>query len=654
MAKVILGAWQDTVIDNRNTQKRSIEDAFPQVEHFDDENRIKAFVGWDGFFIFDPDVPVVDMMRAYVEKVQEESCGYCTPCRIGTKIVADRLRDIANGLGREEDLATIRRLAAVTRDASMCELGHTSMTALLKLMELMPEAFEQPVRERRPVKRGVYHAMVTAPCIEECPAHLDIPSYIDAIRSGNYFESLAIIALRNPLPGICGRVCVRPCEFACRRGELDEPVSIKYLKRFVKDQVYSYATARSKPAKEIPVTSTKRVAVIGAGPCGLTASFYLRQKGYAVEVLEALNEPGGMSAIGIPDYRLPREVIAGEVRRMEEIGVRFTYGVRIGRDKTLEQLRDEYDAVLISIGAHGSRRIGMAGEEKEPAGYMPGIEFLKDLNTLHPTGEFTPPEGSHVAVIGGGNVAMDCARSAKRLGYPKVSILYRRTEQEMPADEEEIRDARHEGIEFHFLTHPKRIETKEGKVTGLICVRMELGEPDASGRRKPVQIEGSDFLLPCDIVIPAIGQETDFSLFSKDSPIERTKWGTVVTDEETMMTAQDGVFAAGDCVSGPKALIDAMAQGLYVAHCIAQYLRGERMTMPEHERMFRLLKAMNLPKSPVNRVGRKPRSQIEARPVEERIADFDEIECGYSPEEAIREAERCLRCYRVALFVTEK
>jgi formate dehydrogenase beta subunit len=224
----------------------------------------------------------------------------------------------------------------------------------------------------------------------------------------------------------------------------------------------------------------------------------------------------------------------------------------------------------------------------------------------------------------------------------------------MPADAEEIHDAKQEGIEFNFLTHPKVLEIKNGKVTGLTCVRMELGKPDASSRRRPVEIKGSEFLLTCDIVIPAIGQVTDLSLFNEDSPVETTKWGTIVADEESMMTCVDGVFAGGDCVSGPKALIDAMSQGLHVAHCIDQYLHGEKMNMPENERMFRLLNTMDLPKSPVTRVGKKERCPLEARPVEERVEDFEEIECGYKPKEAIREAERCLRCYRMAMFVTEK
>jgi len=654
MAKVILGAWLDKLIDNRRGKKQSIEETFPQLQDFESGNRIKAFVGWDGFFLFDDNVPIIDMMRAYVQKVQEESCGYCTPCRVGTKIVADKLRDIANGLGRTEDMETIRRLAYVIRDSSMCELGHTSMNALLKIMELLPEKFKKAIEERRPVQRGAYHAIATAPCIEACPAHLDIPSYIDAIRGGNYYESLAIIARRNPLAGICGRVCVRPCEFVCRRSELDDPISIKYLKRFVNDQILSYAAARSKQAEAVPVISNKKVAVIGAGPCGLTAAFYLKQKGHQVEVFEELAEPGGMSAIGIPDYRLPREVIRAEVRRMAETGVIFKYEKRIGRDITLENLRSQNDVVLVAIGAHGSKNIGMAGEDDKPDGYIPGVKFLRDLNTLHPIGEFVPPEGSHLVVVGGGNVAMDCARSAKRLGYAKVSLVYRRTEKEMPADAEEIHDAKQEAIEFNFLTHPIGLEIKEGKVTGLTCVRMELGPPDASGRCRPVEIKGSEFLLKCDIVIPAIGQVIDLSLFNEDCPVETTKWGTIVSDEETMMTCVDGIFAGGDCVSGPKALIDAMSQGLHVAHCIDQYLSGKKMSVPENERMFRLIKAIDLPESQVNRVGKKERCQLKSRPVEERVADFEEIECGYKPREAIREAERCLRCYRIAMFVTEK
>ena len=654
MAKVIIGYWQYKLTDNRNVPKRLIKDAFPQIDEFEEGNRLRAFVGWDGLFIFDREAPVVDMLRAYVQKVQEESCGYCTPCRVGTKIVAERLAAIADGLGRERDIEDIKRLAGVIRDSSMCELGHTSMNALLKAMDVLADAFTTAVRERRPVPRGAYHAIATAPCIEACPAHLDIPSYVDAIRGGNYFESLAIIARRNPLAGVCGRVCVRPCEFVCRRAELDDPISIKYLKRFVNDQILSYAMTRSTPAEPAPLTSNKKGAIIGAGPCGMTAAFFLRRKGHAVEVFEELKEPGGMSAVGIPDYRLPREIVRVEVERIAETGVKFLYGVRIGKDKTLKQLRSEFDAVLITIGAHGSKNVGMEGEETKPSGLISGVTFLRDLNLLYPSGKFTPPAGETVAVIGGGNVAMDCARSARRLGYKKVIVIYRRTEKEMPADNEEIRDAKHEGIEFHFLTHPIRLEIKDEKVAGLTCIRMELGAPDSSGRRRPLEVKGSEFFMPCDIVIPAIGQATDLSPLSEDFPIKTTRWGTIEVDEATLMTSQRGIFSGGDCVTGPKALIDAMGQGIHAAHSIDQYLRGEKMGFPESEQIFRMLKSMNLPQSPVNRVGKKPRCHIEMRSPDERVADFNEIECGYLPEEAMHEAERCLRCYRIAMFVTEE
>ena len=249
---------------------------------------------------------------------------------------------------------------------------------------------------------------------------------------------------------------------------------------------------------------------------------------------------------------------------------------------------------------------------------------------------------------------MDCSRSARRLGYPEVTIVYRRTEKEMPAEREEIRDAKLEGVKFRFLTHPVKLEVKNGKVVGMTCIRMELGEPDSSGRRRPVEVKGSEFMLECDIVIPAIGQASDLSLITDDFPIQTTKWGTIVVDEETMMTSRDGVFAGGDSVSGPRAIIDALSHGMHAAHCIDQYLRGEKMTMLESERIFQLIKSMNLPLSPVDRVGNKPRCHLEPRPVEERISDFNEIEYGYSPDEAIREAERCLRCYRIAMFVTEE
>jgi formate dehydrogenase beta subunit len=654
MAKVILGSWRDDVTDNRGLKKSVIPETFKGLKEFESGNDVLAFMGWDGFFLFDRDVPVVDMARAYVEKVQSESCGYCTPCRVGTKVVAEKLAALADGHGRREDIDAIKSMAEVIRDASMCELGHTSMTALLKMMEMIPEAFEEAIAGRAPVKRGNYRAMATAPCIEACPAHLDIPEYVDAIRSGNYYESLAIIGRKNPLAGVCGRVCVRPCEFVCRREELDEPISIKHLKRFVNDQIMSYAAARSKPLEEIPATSGKKAAIIGAGPCGLTAAFYLKRKGHEVHIFEDLQEPGGMSAVGIPDYRLPRDVIRSEVRRISEIGVNFHYGKRLGRDLPLSQLESEYDTVLISVGAHGSKSVGMDGESSNPDGYVSGVTFLRDLNLLHHIGEFKPPEGTRVVVVGGGNVAMDCARSAVRLGYSKVSVVYRRTQKEMPADHEEIEGAMEEGVEFLFLTHPVRIDTENEKVKGITCVKMDLGEPDASGRRRPVEVKGSDFSIECDIVIPAIGQSSDFSFLTEGCGIETTKWGTIAVDDNTMMTSRDRVFAGGDCVSGPAALIDAMGHGLRVAHCMDQRMRGEKMCMPEPERMFRLLKTMSLPQAPVNRLGNKARCRLDMRPADERTSDFVEIEHGLKPEEAIREAERCLRCYRIALFATEE
>lgn len=653
MARVVLSYWQGKVIDNRAIPDDAISDSFTLPPHIESTNKHRAILGWDGFFIFDRKAPVLDMVREYVHRIQKDSCGECTPCRVGTKLVEDKLNGIAEGLGRKDDLDEIRQLAIVIRDSSMCEWGHTSMTALLKIMELMPEVFEEALRERRPTPRGNYYSIKTAPCIEACPAHLDIPSYIDSIRSGNYHDSLTVIQEKNPLPGICGRVCVRPCEFACRREELDDPISIKFLKRFTSDQIQSYVVVRERKGEALPLTSDKKIAVIGAGPCGMTAAFFLRQKGHNVEVFEDLFEPGGMSAVGIPDYRLPRSVIAAEAKHIEDIGVKFHYGVRIGRDKSLKQLRSEFDAVLIAIGAHGGKKVGMTGEEFKPVGLVPGVTFLRQIGLLQSKGEFVRPEGNHVVVIGGGNVAMDCARSALRLGYSKVSVVYRRTVKDMPADAVEVRDAKEEGVEFLELTHPLKIETEDRKITGLTCIRMALSEPDASGRRRPVEVKGSEFLLACDVVIPAIGQATEMAMFTEDFPVKISKWGTVEVNEETMMSSQDGVFAGGDCASGPKALIDAMRQGTHAAHSIDLYLRGQKMEEPQNYRAFRVLKSLKLPAVPVNRIGRNPQVHPHIRSADERIGDFQEIEAGFTPEQAIAEAQRCLRCYRLAMLVTE-
>ncbi len=651
MNELIVGVWDDQVIDKRH--KGDGTTAFARLEEaidFETHNKVLAVLGWKGFFVWSETVDLIDMARAYLDVVQRESCGKCVPCRMGTRVAADILTRIGEGKGTEEDLATLRQVGEVVKASSMCELGHTSMNAVLALLDHFEDEFRKTIEEGRHRPRGAYHTKVTAPCIEACPERLDIPRYIEYIKSARYSESLSVIQERNPLSSVCGRVCVRFCEFACRRAKLDDPVNIKHLKRFVSDVDMEAAVKRNGPIVTLKPGAPK-IAIIGAGPAGMTAAYHLLLKGYPVEIFEALHEPGGMAAMGIPDYRLPREVLRAEFETLQKMGVQIHYGQMLGRDFSLRELKDRgFRAVFLAIGAQKGSRLGIDSEELQPEGYFPGIEFLRCVNLNQPI-----LLGTTAVVIGGGNVAMDCARSSLRLGVARVHLVYRRTREEMPADKEEIHDAQEEGVEFHFLCNPINLLIDQGKLGGVECIRMELGQPDASGRRRPVPVPGSEFVIPCDMLIPAIGQQVDVSCLEGECCPDVTSRTTLKADPDTLQTSEDGVFAGGDCVSGPATLIEAMAAGFRVSNSINQYLCEGRVSLTEDERMSRVFRIIStVDKDEMDRLGAGVRRiKMPMRSVQERVDDFDEVEMGLSPEDALLEADRCLRCYRILLVATE-
>lgn len=649
---VVLSSWGDQIVDNRGKAPEAWQTVprFESLQEFEPGNPILAVMGWDGVIILDERVDVVDMARAYVEKAQQESCGRCVPCSMGTRVVADALIRIADGRGVPEDLENIRRLAGFIQAGSKCELGRSSMVALLDLLDQYEAEFRRAIAEGKPRPRGNYHAKVTAPCVETCPERIDIPRYIELIRSARYGQSLSVIREKNPLAAVCGRVCVRFCESACRRGLLDDPLSIKNLKRFVADVEMDRAV---KPKPEpVPAANGHRIAIIGAGPSGLTAAYRLAKQGYAVEIFESLDEPGGAAAVGIPDYRLPRAILRSEVEAIQKLGAQIHYGQRLGRDFTLQDLRDRgFAAIYVAIGAQDGRGLGVPGEVPGMVGYTPGLDFLR---TISETGSF--PVGERAVIVGGGNVAIDCARSALRLGVKEVTLVYRRGREEMPADKVEVRDAEAEGVRFELLCNPVRVLARDGRVVGVECVRMALGEPDASGRRSPVPVEGSEFVIETDMVIPAIGQGVDLTVLDEGIGLQSTRRGTVKADPHTLVTDAEGVFAGGDCVSGPATLIEAMAAGLRAASSIDQYLRDGQIVLSEDERLSAVVRQIGAFRKDekVDRPGGRRRVHPPERPIDERVDDFDEVEAGITAAEALQEADRCLRCYRIILVATEK
>ena len=646
MAEPLFSYWQGELVDNRGKGKEEL--ATPKKLKLPAEfvagEPVKAFMGWDGVAIYDESVDIVDMCTKYVEAVQKESCGRCLPCRIGTKVVLDRLKAIAEGQGTQDDLAGIKRLAAEIKEGSKCQIGQTGLVPVLHAIELFPDAFGKCVSGQK-AREGTYRSSVTAPCFSICPTKLKIPKYVEEIAEGRFTESLATIREDTCLAGTLGRVCVRPCESNCRRANIDEAVSIKYLKRFVAD--YELEKEKQPIIKKEPVDG-KNIAVVGAGPAGLSVGYYLGQMGYKVTIFERLNEPGGMAAVGIPDYRLPREILRGEADLLRDLGVEIRYGVNVGKDITLASLEDEYDAVFIGVGAHGSSPMGAEGEDKGYRGFIAGVKYLLDVNN----GKDPYPEGKKVVVVGGGNVAMDCVRSSFRIGKPDVNLVYRRTKAEMPADPVEIHDAEEEGVKFHYLCNPVRIIEEDGKVVAVELIRMELGEPDASGRRRPVPVPNSEFIIETDILIPAIGQVVDFGFTEGVSDLQLTKWKTVQVNQETFESSKKGVFSAGDCETGPDVLVRACGNGKRTAWKIDQYLRGQKVeprTEEKFQQLFAGLKVYQKDEN-VGLVGGEKRPHLRMLDPDMRKWTFDEVEEGYRVNEAIKEASRCLRCYRIGMI----
>ncbi len=476
--------------------------------------------------------------------------------------------------------------------------------------------------------------LAPAPCQIACPAGIDVPSYVTLIGQGRDAEAVELIREDNPFPWVCGLVCTNPCEFMCVRGRMDKPISIKYLKGFAAERAMSemrYVNPQKAP------DNGRKVCIVGAGPSGMTAAYYLALKGYRVTIIEALPVPGGMMMVGIPRYRLPREVIDREAGMIESLGVEFRYNTRLGKDVTIEQLRQEgFEAFLIAIGAHDAFKLVLPGEDDYPQ-VSNAVHFLRRVAL----GDRHLP-GRRVAVVGGGNVAIDAARTCIRLGCEEVTIVYRRTRAEMPAHEEEVEQAEEEGVAVSFLTTPVEILGSAGKVTGLRCLRAELGEPDEKGRRRPIPIEGSDHVIELDAVISAIGQTVDGTGLYELQELKWSKRKTIVANTITMQTSVEGVFASGDVVSGPATVVEAIGGGKKAAEAIDRYLEGiPQPQMPPVPVRRRRLECLEMPASTKMSLTRPHMPLLNS---DRRRITFQQVELMY-PENAVREeARRCLRC----------
>ena len=648
MNDILFSTWGGQIVDNRGKDPEDYEpvDHVELPEYFKQDEKIKALIGWYGMIIRSSDVDIIDLSREYLTALHDYSkdCSKCNYCKTGFEEMLEVIQDISDGNATEEDMEFLTSATEAVVDSCKCSIGKIGPKAFLEALKYFADDFAQAGNGERSVTRGVYHSKLTAPCMDACPIHLDIPRYVEFIKDAKFSESLDVIRKCLPLPGVLGRACFRPCESQCRRANLDEPIGIKGLKRFVSDKAL---TAGKEPEIQIaPSEKTGRVAVVGAGPAGVTCAYHLALKGHEVTIYESLAEPGGMAAVGIPDYRVPREILKGEVAQVEKMGVNIEYGRTVGGEIKLSQLEEAFDAVFVGIGAQQSSNMGIAGENEGYEGFIPGLEYLALTNA----GQEPYPEGKEAVVIGGGNVAIDCVRSSLRVNKEDVHLVYRRTRNEMPADDVEIKDAEEEGVNFHFLTAPVRIVAENGKVVGIECIRMELGEPDESGRPRPVAVEGSEFVFDCHIVVPAIGQRVDLSLLEGMEGLEATKWRTILVDEFTKQSSRPKIFSAGDCEIGPDALITACAGGRKAAESIDDMINGRSLGYDDDyyfEKLLRTVKILD-PNEKILKVESKARFHQAALPLESRKKSFDEVELGFSDSEAVAEAERCLKCYQVA------
>lgn len=594
---------------------------------YENLKKIGSIMGSGGMVVMDEDSCMVDITKYFLSFTQEESCGKCIPCRRGLEQMLGILGEITEGRGELRHLDELEELAKVVNVASLCGLGQTAPNPVLTALRYFRDEYEEHIIQKR-CRAGVCDALFLAPCENRCPLHMNAPAYIQLLKEERFTEAYQTILEDNPLPAVCGRVCHHPCEGKCRRGEVDEPVAIREIRRFIVDEIYKRRNIASVKPKVVFPKTGRTIAIVGAGPAGLTAAYYLIRLGHNVTVYEALPEAGGMLRYGIPEFRLPKAILKREIDVIENLGVKFVFNKKIGKDISLKSMMAKtYDALFIATGAHEDLTLGIPGENLK--GVYPGMKLLRDVNMGNPV-----TMGNEVVVIGGGNVAIDCARVSIRQGA-NVTILYRRVKEEMPALEEEVHEAEIEGVKFIFLGSPLKLIGRNGKVTSIDVMKMKMGDYELSGRIRP-EPTGQTYRLTCDTVITAIGGRSETG-FLRKAGIQLSKNGTVEVDTYSLQTSSAKIYAGGDLVTGPYTVSDAMGYGKNFAKIIDSHLMGL-------DRFDQLKKAMTYSMEVSIEPQGGERNKTSCATFQSYKDNVQEVTSSFTKEQAISEAIRCLRC----------
>ena len=601
---------------------------------YDSLTQAGSMMGSGGMIIMDESTCMVDVARYFTSFLKDESCGKCFICRKGTQRMYEILDDITSGLGTPESLDLLEELGGVVKDTSMCGLGQTAPNPVLSTLKHFRHEYMEHINHRR-CPASICKELVGAPCQSTCPIGTEAWRYVAHISRSEYEEAYQAIRDANPFPSVCARVCHHPCEDKCRAGTSGgQSLAIRALKRFITDRiepgVYSPELLQDEFAGQ------KKIAVVGSGPAGLTAAYYLSLKGYKITVFDSDDEPGGMLLSCIPAYRMPRETLKKEIAAILNDNVTLKCGTRLGSDITVDGLfGDGFEAVFLALGAHKSRPLNL--DEENIEGINSALRYLKAFNLK---GENLAR--GQVGVIGGGNSAVDAARVALRQkNVDKVTIFYRRTRKEMPALHEEIEAALEEGITILPLVSPVKILSASGQLSGVEFIKNKLGDVDSSGRRRPVAVPGTEYTVNLDTLLLSIGDMPDVD-YIPSMDIDVTSWGTIKVDPATLVTSKKGVFAGGDVVTGPNTVVEAIADGKKVAVMIDRYLRGQKLEeLPALSLPDIYIKSADTGDEDLSEAGR---IKIPTSPVETRTRGMDEVEITLTVKEATLESRRCLRC----------